>query len=74
MILFLKDEKAPDDRSFYPQTPGKNEITEKALQGAKKKINTLSFFNFFAKMTIIWQGTLSFRPDQTLITLPISVR
>ena len=50
-ILFFKDEKAQDDRSFFPVGTLSNfwekEISKKAPQGAKKENYHLKKISFF---------------------------
>ena len=50
-------------------------ISRRALRGAEEKNKyCLDFFLNFAKMTIFWPRTLSFKPGQTSIVLSILVR
>ena len=73
-ILFLKDKKAPDDRSFFPhcggcQTPGKKNRRESCSRGEEKIY--LKNFQFSQKwLCIVRPLTPTFGLGQTSIASP----
>ena len=77
--LTLKDEKAPDNRTFFAQcgryySPGLQRFHQENSSRAKKKVKCYLYFFIFAKITTIRPRTPNFWPGQTSIALPILVR
>ena len=78
--LFLKNEKASDDRAFFTQcvryhSPGVNRFHQESSSRDEETIHKLKpKFSIFAKMTILRPLTPTFGLGQSSISLPILIR
>ena len=77
-VIFLKNEKTPDNQTFLTQcvryhSPGIKRFHQERSPRSKETSHVLfAEFSIFADMTIIWPRTLSFWPSQSSINLPNS--